>query len=109
MGRILTYRSSRGQSIRVYAGPDLYDALEDLDTTGSVVRARGRAFTLYGTLLAPELLIAVLDVESVEDQGFRDPCEDAGVLTKHVSRRSMIALLRELRIEEAEGPRTTTK
>ena len=40
MGRILTYRSSRGQSIRVYAGPDLYDALEDLgkkakiDTTG---------------------------------------------------------------------------
>ena len=99
MGRTLTYRSDEGRTIRVYAGPDLYDALEDLDTTAEVVRARSRRFVLYSTLLAPELLIAVMDTRAMKAPGFDGPCEEAGVLTRHVTRRAMLALLRDLQVE----------
>jgi hypothetical protein len=98
MGEVTTYRSGI-RRITVYSGPDLYDALEDLDTTADAVETARHEFTLYSTLLAPELLIAVLDVEDVKDDRFDEPCDSAGVLTRHVERRDMMALLRGFRIE----------
>lgn len=98
MGEVATYRSE-GRSVVVYSGPDLYDELEDLDTTAERVEAADLHFTLYSTLLAPELLIAVLDVERLDDPRFEEPCDSAGVLTRHVTRPEMLRLLRQLRVE----------
>ena len=98
MGEVVTYRSG-GRSVVVYSGPDLYDELEDLDTTAERVKAAGLDFTLYRTRLAPELLIAVLDVDRLGDSRFVEPCDSAGVLTRHVTRQEMLRVLRQLRVE----------
>lgn len=106
MGRVLTYRSGEGQVIQVYSGPDLYDELEDLDTTAEAVTAGGRRFTLYSTLLAPGLQIAVLDTERLEGEGFEEPCEDAGVQSLRLSRGAMVDVLGDLQVEVGgfDGP-----
>ena len=97
MGEVVTYRSDR-QSLTLYSGPDLYDELEDLDTTAERVETDRLDFTLYSTLLAPELLIAVVDVDKVEGASYVEPCDDAGVLTRWLTREEVAEVLDEVRL-----------
>ena len=97
MGEVATYRSGR-QTLTLYSGPDLYDELEDLDTTAQAVDTPELPFTLYSTLLAPELLVAVVDVEEIDGRPYSEPCEDAGVLSKWLSREEMVEVLHEVRL-----------
>lgn len=96
MGEVVTYRSGT-RTIQLYSGPDLYDSLEDLDLTSERVTTTSRSFALSSTRLAPELLIAVL-----QDKRLEEPCDNVGVLTRHVPRATMVEVLERLQVTHTE-------
>jgi hypothetical protein len=96
MGELKIYRSGRSQ-IQVFSGPDVYDKLDDMDLVSRRVSVRGRTFELWTTTIDRNLLVAQL----VDDR-LRQPCDNVGVLTRHVPRATFMGLLRDLRL--APGP-----
>lgn len=96
MGELKIYLDGRRQ-IQVFSGPDVYDKLDDMDLVSRRVSVGGRTFELWTTTIDRTLLVAQL----VDDR-LQEPCDNVGVLTRHVPRATFMGLLRDLRL--APGP-----
>ena len=92
MGELKIYRDGPRQ-IQVFSGPDVYDKLDDMDLVSRRVSVDGRTFELWTTTIDRNLLVAQL----VDDR-LRQPCDNVGVLTRHVPRSTFLRLLRDLRL-----------
>lgn len=97
MGELRIYRDGRRQ-IQVFSGPDVYDKLDDMDLVSRRVSVRGRTFELWTTTIDRTLLVAQL----VDDR-LQEPCDNVGVLTRHVPRPAFLRLLRDLRLASDPG------
>jgi len=87
MGFVHVYRRGR-QQIQLFSGPDLLDKLEDLDLTSHRSNFGPHRFTVWHGKVTPELYLAVLD-----DAALRPPCDNIGLLTRHVAARSLARML----------------
>ena len=94
MGELKIYRHGT-QQIQVFSGPDVYDKLDDMDLVSRRVSVEGRPFEVWTTTIDRTLLVAQL-----EDDRLQAPCDNVGVLTRHVPRARFMGLLRDLRVAE---------
>jgi len=92
MGSLTVYRKGLRQ-IQVFSGPNVYDKLDDVDLVPRQVEAGGRSFQMWTTKVDPALLVAQL-----QDDRLRPPCDNIGVLTRHVPTSTFKQLLADLRV-----------
>ena len=92
MGKVQVFRDG-GQQLQLYSGPDLLDELDDLDMTSEEQTVDGSRFQIWSSTVTPELSVAVLIDDTLEP-----PCDNIGVLTRHVPRDRLVVLLRGLRV-----------
>jgi len=90
MGQLKIYRDGRRQ-VQVFSGPDVYDKLDDMDLVPRRISLDGRTFEMWTTAVDRSLLVAQLDDDRPEA-----PCDNVGVLTRHVPLATFKQLLRDL-------------
>ena len=98
MGTLKIYRNGVRQ-IQVFSGPDVYDKLDDVDLVPRQLEAGGRSFQMWTTKVDPALLVAQL-----QDDRLRPPCNNIGVLTRHVPAATFEQLLAHLRVNFPTSP-----
>jgi len=97
MGVLKIYRDGVRQ-IQVFSGPDVYGKLDDVDLVPRRVQVGGRTFQVSTTHVDPTLFVGQL-----QDDGLRPPCDNVGVLTRHVPMSTFLELLRDLRVTPSTG------
>ena len=95
MGMVQVFRNGR-QQLHLYSGPDLLDELEDLDMTSRDEKVGGFSLRVWSSKVTPELLVTELVDDTLEP-----PCDNIGVLTRHIPQDRLKVILRGLRVGES--------
>lgn len=95
MGAVLTYERGK-QRVKVFSGPDLYDALDDVDFSTRRIQVGRRTFDFSSTTIFPTLYVA-----TVVDERLSAPCDTVGVLTQNIPRGQVLELLVTLQVPPA--------